>query len=133
MAQIDLGTQRASWTTKTPLTFIAGTVQKNRSYLFYLLQPGSPIATRNQYLAVVATIGTTFGSYETPLEAKWFPGQNGLLFVVGIPRGTFAQNVDLQITLLPKEFKPGSASVKNLDVQVFRDSIVLKAPVYVAN
>jgi hypothetical protein len=121
MAQISLFTGVADWTTKVSLVTPAVSARKDRGVLFFVQQQGVPVDTRNQYLAVVARLTTSYGIYETPLEAKYFPGPFGIMLIVAIPNADFDRNVDCQLELLPKEFKPGSRSDDTVAIEVLYD------------
>lgn len=126
MAKVALGDRQADWLTKQALVYPWVDGRKNRAYLFFLDQATPKRETTNQYLAVVAEIETSFGSYLTPLECKYFPGLTGLLFSVAVPNASWDRNVRLRILLLPKEFKPGSATEKQLEIELSYDDDALR-------
>jgi hypothetical protein len=121
MVQISLFSGVADWTTRDPLVTPAVAARKDRGVLFFVQQQGAPVDTTNQYLAVVARLSTSYGIYETPLEAKYFPGPFGIMLIVVIPNGDFDRDVDCQLELLPKEFKPGSRSNDTVSIEVLYD------------
>lgn len=125
MSQVPLFTGTADWVSRATLVTPAVSAQRDRGVLFFIQQQGSPVVTTNQYLTVVARVTTTYGIYETPLEAKYFPGQFGIMLIVGIPNADFDRNVDVQLVMLPKEFKPGSRSNDTVDIEVLYDDALI--------
>lgn len=125
-----LGIREGNWNTKTRVTYNAVTIQKDRALLFFLQQPPPQTTTTNQYLAVVASLGTSYGEFEVPLECKYFPGSAGIMFAVAVPDADYDKDVNVTVSVLPKEFKPGSASVKQLDFELFYDDELQKEIVY---
>lgn len=133
MVQQSLGSGVLDWVTRAPLVSPPVTVRKDRGILFFVQQPVVPIETANQYAAVLARLATSYGTYETPLEAKWFPGSVGLMFIVAIPNADFNTDVDVQIVLLPKEFKPGSRSNDQITAEIlYEDDLIIDVTVPIA-
>lgn len=125
MSQVSLFTGTADWTTRAALVTPAVSARRDSGVLFFVQQQGTPVVTTNQYLAVVARLTTSYGIYETPLEAKYFPGPFGIMLIVGIPNADFDRNVDAQLLLLPKEFKPGSRSNDTVNIEVlYEDDLI---------
>lgn len=125
MAQVSVGSGTLDWTTKAPVVVGPINERKDRGILFFVQQTGTPVVTSNQYVAMVARLFTSYGNYETPLEAKWFPNGFGLMFIVGIPDADFDRNMDIQLVLLPKEFKPGSRSNDTINFEVlYEDDLI---------
>lgn len=130
MARVALGDRLADWDTKAPLVFPSIEGRKNRAYLFFVQQALPARATRNQYLAVIAQLETSYGTFETPLECKYFPGFVGLAFSVAIPNADWDRDVSVQITLLPKEFKPRSATEKQIEIELSYEDDALRGVVF---
>lgn len=130
MALVSLGDRMASWDTKAPLVFPSIQGKKNRAYLFFVQQALPARATRNQYLAVLAQLETSYGTFETPLECKYFPGFAPLVFSVAIPNASWDADVNVQISLLPKEFKPGSATEKTIEIELAYEDDELRNVVF---
>ena len=126
MTQVSLFTGTADWTTKASLVTPAVSARRDRGVLFFIQQQGTPVVTTNQYIAVVGRLTTSYGIYETPLEAKYFPGPFGIMLIVGIPNADFDRDVDCQLELLPKEFKPGSRSNDTVDIEVLYDDELIR-------
>lgn len=116
-----LGTQTADWTTKATLTFGPVPARSDRGVAFVVLQSGPPVITRNQYVVATGLLEYSIGTFETPLESKWFPGVNGQLIVVAVPELDAAIPVNVSLLLFPKEFKPGSRLVDTVQTEVFFD------------
>lgn len=126
MALIQLGDRTADWSTKARVSFDPVTVRKDRGVLFFLRTLPPVVSPRNQYLAVVATLSTSYGEYETPLECKYFPSGTGIMFVVAVPDADYARDVPITISVLPKEFKPGSATNQTLPLQLAYEDDLLR-------
>lgn len=125
MTQVSLGVAAADWNTKARIGFPPVEVRKGRAVMFFLEQPGVGVDTANQYLAVIAILLSSYGRYELPLECKYFPGQDGIMFAVPVPDIDYDRDVDVEINLLPKEFKAGTATVKSLNVELSYDDDLL--------
>lgn len=132
MALQIIGSNVADWNTKDSLLFPSVEVEEGKAYAFFLQQETSPVATANQYCAVVAILNTSFGVFEAPLEAKYFPGLRGLIFSVAIPKASWDKEIELQMLLLPKEFKKGSATDKSITIQLSWDDKDIGDPSYPA-
>lgn len=121
MVLVSLGQRTADWTTKAPAVFNPVTVRKDRGLLFFLQQPAPGVNTTNQYLALIARLSTSYGMFQTPLEAKYFPTTDGIMFIVGIPDADYDSDIAVELIALPKEFKPGSRSTNLLTLEAFYD------------
>lgn len=132
MALVTLGDRLADWDTREKLVFPEVRGRKDRSYLFFLNQANTPVETANQYLGIVVLLKTSFGTYQTPLKGKYFPGLDGLVFAVGIPDADWRRRVDMQIVLLPREFKKGTATVKQMEIELSYDDEALRNVVFPA-
>lgn len=121
MTQINLMTAIADWDTKASITTPAVVVRKGRGVVFFIDAPVLTATTTNQYLAVVGALGTSYGTYQTPLECKYFPQPQGIMFVVVVPNIDYDRNVDVSLLLLPKEFKAGTATDKQVEILISYD------------
>lgn len=126
MTLISLGAREGNWNTKARQEFAPVTIRKGRGVLFFLSQTPPIAITRNQYLAVVATLSTSYGEYETPLECKYFPGGAGIMFAVAVPEADYDRDADCTISILPKEFKAGTATDKVLNFQLSYEDDLLR-------
>lgn len=121
MTFVTFPSQIASWETKLPLAFPLGVLEKDRAYYCFIRTLTLPVAAQNQYLAIVAELDTSVGVFETPLEAKYFPSVNGMVFSIAIPDSDWDNEVGVTILLFPKEFGRGTAFAKELEIEVFYD------------
>lgn len=126
MALVSLGQRLADWTTKAPVVFNSVTIPKDRGLLLFLQQSPPAIDTTNQYLALAARLTTSYGIFQTPLEAKYFPTTDGIIFIVVIPDADYDRNVGVELLALPKEFKPGSRSSDALTLEAFYDDDLVR-------
>lgn len=128
MALRNLGTERANWFSRELLQFDEYSVKRDKAYLLFLDAVGAPVPeTKHQYLALTARLRTSYGTYQTPLEAKYFPSPDGLLFSVAIPKADYDDNVGMTVIAFPKEFYRGTATDPILDVRLRIEEKELKA------
>lgn len=121
MSLIQLGDRQADWVTRARLVFPWVSLDSEKSYLFFLDQAAPKQETTNQYLVVIPEIRENGAIYQTALDCKYFPGLTPMVFAVGYPKTDVFDKADVRITLLPKEFKKGSATAKQLEIELSYD------------
>lgn len=128
MALVSLGTRTLDWDTRTTEEFDTIDLNDNRGYLFFVRTVPSTVMTQNQYLVMIAKLSSDEGFIETPLEAKFFPKGLMMQFSVAVPRLSIYNDPDVSILALPREFKRGTGSDRQLDIEVlYEDDDDLRA------
>lgn len=118
MALISLGTRNLDWDTRVTEEFDSVGLRDNRGYLFFVRAVPITAIPMNQYMVMIAKISSDEGFIETPLEAKFFPKGFMMQFSVALPRLSFYSDPDVSILVLPREFKRGTGTLRQMDIEV---------------
>lgn len=89
--------------------------------MLYATSPSVTQLLERQYLVVYAIFQKSIGTSKSPLKIKYFPDVISQEFSIAVSNGDFNNNVPTQVVMLPREFKPGTATVKTIDIQLGYD------------
>lgn len=121
MALQTIGTLTADWNSKSPLVFPPFSGRRDRAYMLYANAAGVTQLLERQYLVVYAQFQKSIGTSKGPLRLKYFPDVVTQEFAIAVSNGDFNNQVPVQVVMLPREFKPGTATVKALDITLLYD------------
>ena len=121
MVKVLLGDRLADWNTRQTLWYPWVTCRKNRALLFFLEQSMPKRETKNQYLLVKCEIETSYGTFETPMECKFFPGIVPMFFSVAVPNGSYDATTNVRVVLYPKEIIRQTATHPQLEIELSYD------------